>query len=227
MKNVAVVIAAYNEETKIGDVVREVIRAGYPSVVVVNDGSKDRTADMALAAGAITLSHIINRGQGAALKTGMDYAIKNGADVVVTFDADGQHNAEEIRMIAAPVLSDEVDVALGSRFLMSGSNVPLLRRMTLKGGALLMRMFYRVQLSDSHNGFRALSRSAVQRMELRADRMEHASEIVDEIGKRRLRYCEVPVTVRYTEYSIKNSKQGAFPAIRIAWKMLMQKVLRQ
>jgi len=225
-RKVAVVIAAYNEEHKIGDVVRGVREAGYGNVIVVDDGSRDQTLERASDANATVLQHVINRGQGAALKTGIDYALKEGADIIVTFDADGQHDPKEIATVVTPVANGTVEIALGSRFLHAGSNVPLVRRVALKGGALLMRIMYGLRLTDSHNGFRALSSKALHRMDLRADRMEHASEIVDEMAKKRVRYCEVPVTIRYTDYSVKNSKQGAMPAIRIAWKMLMQKVMR-
>lgn len=224
--HVVVVIAAYNESAQIAEVVRGVMGAGYRRVVVVDDGSVDQTSDRAVAAGAVVLRHIINRGQGAALKTGIDHALASGADIVVTFDADGQHDPSDLDAIVAPVRDGTVEASLGSRFLRPGSNVPYVRKLALKGGAFLMRVMYGVQLTDSHNGFRALSRSALGRMELRADKMEHASEIISEIGRKHIRYCEVPVTIRYTEYSIRNSKQGPMPALRIAWKMLMHKVMR-
>jgi len=225
MPRVAIVIAALREEKTIADVVRGVIKAGHPNVIVVDDGSADRTSECALQTGATVLRHIINRGQGAALKTGIDYALDKGNDVIVTFDADGQHDPNDIDAMVAPVAAGRVDIALGSRFIEHGSNVPGTRRFALKGGALMLRMLHGVRLSDSHNGFRAMSAHAARRMELHADRMEHASEIIGEIGRRRLCYCEVPVTIRYTAHSIKNSKQGSMAAARIAWKTLLQWVM--
>ncbi len=226
MAKVAVVIAAFNEEKQIAKVVKAVRDKGWKNVVVVDDGSTDSTQEKAFSAGATVLRHILNRGQGAALKTGFDYAVREGFDVAVTFDADGQHDASEIKDIVTPVASGKAEIALGSRFMKAGSNVPFMRKMALKGGAFLMRLMYGVSLTDSHNGFRALSRKALGKMELRSDRMEHASEIVSEIGRRRLSYIEVPVTITYTDYSIKNSKQGSLPALKILWKMIIQKVVR-
>lgn len=222
---VAVVIAAYKEEGMIATVVKGVLAQGWHNVIVVDDGSPDRTGEEALNAGATVLRHPINRGQGAALKTGINFAVQEGAEAVITFDADGQHDAAEIGKLAAPVLAGTADCALGSRFIGQATNIPLLRKLALKGGAFIMRVMYGVRLTDSHNGFRALSRKAAQQIDLRADRMEHASEIISEIGKKNLTYVEIPVHIVYTEYSIKGSKQGALPAVRILWKMIVNKVM--
>jgi glycosyltransferase involved in cell wall biosynthesis len=222
---VAVIIAAYKEEGMIATVVKNVISHGHHNVIVVDDGSPDKTGEEAFKAGATVLRHPLNRGQGAALKTGIDFAVREGADAIVTFDADGQHDAAEIGKIAAPVLAGTADCALGSRFIGSATNIPFLRMLALKGGAFIMRIMYGVKLTDSHNGFRALSRKAAQAIDLRADRMEHASEIISEIGKKKLTYVEIPVHIVYTEYSIKGSKQGSLPAIRILWKMIVNKVM--
>lgn len=226
MASLWVVIAAFNEEQVIGGVVKDLHKHGYKQVVVVDDGSNDRTADIAREAGAKVVKHVINRGQGAALKTGIDYARGEGADAVVTFDADGQMRPEDIAVLAKPVLNGEVEVVLGSRFLKSGSNVPLLRKIALRLGALLFRVLYGVRVTDSHCGFRVLSRHAMDKIQITADRMEHASEIIDQIGKHRLSYRELPVVIRYTDYSKAHSAQGAFPAIRIFVKTVAHKFLR-
>jgi glycosyltransferase involved in cell wall biosynthesis len=225
-RKVFIVIAAYNEESALPAVLEGLRRHGYRNIVVVDDGSRDHTSDAALKGGAWLVRHVINRGQGAALKTGIDFAVQQGADVIVTFDADGQHLPEEIARLTAPVIAGRADVALGSRFLGTRSNVPAIRALFLKGGAILMRLLYGVTVSDSHNGFRALSRKAAQAIELRMPRMEHASEFIEQIGKKRLRYVEVPVTIRYTDYSIRHSSQGALPAFRILFRMLLGRFLR-
>ena len=146
-----IVIAAYNEAESIGNVIRDLKKGHHTNIVVVDDGSKDNTSSIAKKAKAIVLKHSLNRGQGAALRTGIDYSVKKGADVVVTFDADGQHRVEDIPSMIRPVLNNEVDVTLGSRFLRKDSKVPLMRKIVLKGGIFLIRLFYGVKLTDVHN----------------------------------------------------------------------------
>lgn len=224
MDDVHIVIAAYNEERSIGKVVRGLLDKGFSDVVVVDDGSRDDTASVALSAGASVLQHCMNRGQGAALQTGIDHALRRGAEFIVTFDADGQHSVDDIRKMVDAVKSG-YDVSLGSRFVDKDSNVPFVRKLFLKGGALLMYVFYRVRLSDSHNGFRCFSRRAAERIRIDCDRMEHASEIIDKIGKCGLRYKEVPVTIRYTDYS-KSKGQSSLEGFRILYKMIINKFFR-
>ena len=223
--NIWVVIAAYNEEKRIGDVVSSIARNGYTHIIVADDGSRDATGIVAENAGAVVLRHIVNRGQGAALKTGMDFAVKNGAEIVVTFDADGQHHAEEIESLTKLIEAGEVDVCLGSRFLEKKSNVSWHRKIMLKGGAAIIWFFYGIRLTDTHNGFRALRREAVQRLQLRADRMEHASEILEQIAKQKISYTEVPVTITYSEYSLEKG-QHSTAALTILWNMIKSKLLR-
>ncbi len=221
-----IVIAAYNEEHAIGAVVNGLKKAGYANILVVDDGSKDRTSDVAAQAGASVVQHVMNRGQGAALKTGIDFALAEGADIIVTFDADGQHQVSDLKHMIEPVAKGEVDVTLGSRFIAKGSNVPGMRKFWLQMGALLFRLLYGVKLTDSHNGFRVLSRHAAETIEINADRMEHASEIIDQIGRHKLSYRELPVVIKYTDYSKAHSSQGMFPAFKIFFKTITHKLLR-
>ncbi len=220
-----IVIAGYNEEKRIGTVILDLKKNNYHNIVVVDDGSKDRTSESAADAGAIVLRHVINRGQGAALKTGMDFAVKNNAEIIVTFDADGQHHAEEIPRLTSPIINGEVDACLGSRFLDTSSNVSWHRKVVLKGGAWIIWLFYGIRLTDSHNGFRAIKKEAVQKLEFKADRMEHASEIVEQIGKQNVRYKEIPVTITYTDYSVQKG-QSSLAAFGILWNMIKSKVLK-
>lgn len=220
-----IVIPAYNEEKSIVKVVQGLKKAGHKDIIVVDDGSRDNTKEEAKKAGAHVLQHLMNRGQGAALKTGIDAAISLGADIIVTFDADGQHQAKDIPNIVKPVEKKEVDVALGSRFLETKAKIPLVRKIFLKGGALIIWLLYGIRLTDSHNGFRALSRKAAQAIELRSDKMEHASEILDEIYRKKLKYKEVPVEILYTEYSMQHG-QSTWNAFNILFKMIKNKLLR-
>jgi polyprenyl-phospho-N-acetylgalactosaminyl synthase len=226
MAKTIIVIAAFNEEKSIGSVLDSLHAEGYREVVVVDDGSCDRTYDEALKHKALALRHPFNRGQGAALKTGIDYALQEGADIIVTFDADGQHNPKDIRAMVAPIIKGEADVALGSRYMKQGkTNAPPLRRLFHRLGVLAMWLMYGVRLTDAHNGLRAFSRKAAEAMEIKCDRMEHASEIVDQIGRKRLRFREVPVEVRYTEYSLRHGQRSA-NAFNIMFRMVFKKLMR-
>jgi glycosyltransferase involved in cell wall biosynthesis len=220
-KEIVVVIPAYNEEKTIRSVVGNVKRF-TSRVVVVDDGSSDQTYQKAKEAGATVLKHMVNRGQGAALKTGIDFALLIGADVIISFDADGQHLAKDIPRIIQPILDGTMDVVLGSRFLDKSSNVPRIRRLMLKLAIIFTRLSCGLELTDAHNGFRAFSRKAASTIDILQDQMAHASEITREIARHQLSYCEVPVTIQYTEDSIKKG-QSAFDA----WRILMDLGLRR
>lgn len=221
---VFVVVPAYNESAAVGGVIGD-LKTEFPDVVVVDDGSRDRTSAEAARAGAVVLRHVINRGQGAALQTGIEYALRAGADVVVTFDADGQHRVEDVHRLVAALRSSGADVAIGSRFLDLRSSVPLLRRLMLRAAAFFMRLVSGVALTDAHNGLRAVTRRAAEKIHLTIDGMAHASEIIDQIYTNRLTYTEVPIVVRYTEYSMRKGQSG-LAAFRIAFDYLMKRIFR-
>ena len=199
--NLWVICAAYNEAATIGGVAAELRRAGH-QVVVVDDGSLDHTRDIAATAGAHVVAHPINLGQGAALQTGIDYALGRGADVLVTFDADGQHRVSDIPRLLDALRRERADFALGSRFLGQTTNLPILRRWLLQAATVFTRLTTGLRLTDSHNGLRAFTRKGAAAIRLRQNRMAHASEILVEIAQSGLRYVEVPVTIDYTAYSL-------------------------
>lgn len=199
MKNprIVIVVPAFNEAARLGGVLDNLARTRH-RIVVVDDGSWDRTADVARQAGCYVLRHAFNRGQGAALQTGITFALLEGADVIVTFDADGQHQTSDLPALLEPVLFGRCDVALGNRFINGQSNVPSLRRVILQFGRLFTWLTSGVRIGDCHNGYRAFSRRGANALWLRQDRMAHASEIYDQIKQSGLKYEEVPVTIRYT-----------------------------
>lgn len=218
-----VVIAAYNEAAVIGEVLRE-LTGVYPNVVVVDDGSRDGTFEAARGVAPFVLRHPVNCGQGAALQTGIDFALSRGAGVVVTIDADGQHRVEDVAAMIAPIASGAVEVTLGSRFLGSTVDMPLRKRIALRLAVLFTRWVNRVEVTDTHNGLRAFSRGAAEKIRIRMDRMAHASEIMDQIRVHNLAYREVPVQVRYTEYSMRKG-QSLRGAVKILVHYLIGRVI--
>ena len=196
-----VVVAAYNEATVIAKVAADVQSAGY-SLVVVDDGSQDGTAHAAEAAGAAVVRHPINLGQGASLQTGIEYVLSRGAEFVVTFDADGQHRASDIAGLIEALTRNGAEFALGSRFLTDSTNAPPSRRLLLKAATWFTRLTTGLRISDTHNGFRAMTRRGAGAIHLRQNRMAHASEILDQIARSGLKYVEAPVTIEYSAYSL-------------------------
>jgi glycosyltransferase involved in cell wall biosynthesis len=220
------VIAAYDEAAVIGRVIGELKRDAPPGdIVLVDDGSSDDTAQAARAAGAIVLRHPINRGQGAALQTGLEAALKLGAEIAITFDADGQHSPTDVPRFLDRLAATGADVALGSRFLESGSNVPRGRRLLLRLGLVFTRLVSRLAVTDTHNGFRAFRAAALRQIHISEDRMAHASELLDLIAEAGLRYVEVPSRLRYTDYSLRKG-QPSSAALRVAFDYLLGKLMR-
>ncbi len=224
MKIVAI-IAAYNEAARIVATLEDA-RPHVDAMVVVDDCSRDETAQRAIEGGAHVVRHVINRGQGAALQTGTDYALHElQADVVVHFDADGQMTGSEIPMMVEPIVAGEADVVLGSRFLGAQAlNMPRFRRMLMPLASAFTVALSGIRVSDPHNGFRALSRSAATDMRISLDRMAHASEILDLIKARRQRYVERPVTIRYSADTLKKG-QSTLKAVLTAKDILRKKII--
>lgn len=222
--DVWVVVPALNEARVIRASVTE-LRSRFPNVVVVDDGSVDTTAAEALAAGAVVVRHALNLGQGAALKTGLDYALERDAAIVATFDADGQHHVEDLCMLVETLRNDDVDIVLGSRFEGRAQGMGLLRRCVLRAAVIFTNLTTGVTLTDAHNGLRAMTAATAQRLDIRQDKMAHASEFVAQIGRLGLRFKEVPVTITYTSYSLeKGQKLGN--SFRILTDLLVGWLLR-
>jgi len=223
-KGIFIVIPAYNEAKTVREVVQELL-ASYTHVIVVDDGSSDETYSETLTSRATLLHHVINLGQGAALQTGIDYSLRAGAKVIVTFDADGQHCAKDVAKLVIPIIEGEADVVLGSRFLCQVEDIPVSRRLLLKCGILFTRLVSGMTLTDAHNGLRAFSRRFAEKLHISINRMAHASQIIDQIKQNNLYYKEVPVRVRYTEYSRKKG-QGALGAFKILTDYILERIIR-
>ena len=202
-----VVIPAFNEVEVIAGVVADLLARQACTVVVVDDCSTDGTGSAACAAGATVLRHAINLGQGAALQTGIRYALAGGASLIATFDADGQHRSEDIAALLEMQRRIAADVVLGSRFLGSTQGLPAARKWLLKAAVCFTWLTAGVRLSDAHNGLRLLTRAAAARVCIRQNRMAHASELISQFRSLGLRFVEAPVTVRYTAHSLRKGQR--------------------
>lgn len=215
------VVPLFNEATVVGDVIRT-LRETYPLVVCVDDGSADDSARVAQEAGAAVVRHPFNLGQGAALKTGIDYALRDPQmEQIVTFDSDGQHQVSDAAAMIALRQSEGVDVVLGSRFLDGRTKPGLLKRMVLRGAVWYSNLTSGVKLTDAHNGLRVLGRHACEVITIEQNRMAHASEIVEEIGRHRLTVREHPVHILYTDYS-RSKGQSVLNSVNIVIDMLLR-----
>ncbi len=217
---IAIVIPIYNEAEIIGDVLAETRRSGDYTMIVVDDGSADDSFVQAAVGGALVLRHRINRGKGAAVKTGIMAANLLESDIVVTMDGDGQHDPRDIEALIAPILEREADVVLGSRTLNRGE-MPKIKVIANYVGNFFTWLFYGIWVSDSQSGFRAYSKYAALIIDTKADKYEYDSKVIREIKANRLSFVEIPVQTRYTDYSQgKQQKQGFINGLITLFRMI-------
>lgn len=221
-RGIFIIIPAFNEEKRIGKVIKD-IEEFVDTIVIVDDGSSDKTSLQVKSKKAVVLRHLFNLGQGAAIQTGLDYAKKMQAKVVITFDADGQFMPSEIPQVIRPILEDKAEVVLGSRFLGRTINIPISRLITLKLGVIFTRIFSGLNLSDTYNGFRALSSSAIRKIKITQNRMAHASEIIDLIKTNNLKFIEVPVTVSYNRYTFNKGLKN-YNSLKLFIDLMLKKL---
>lgn len=220
--NVWIVIPAYNEAKNISGVISQ-LKEVTSNIVIVDDCSSDNTADVVRNSGVKLLQHIINRGQGAALQTGNEFALSQGAEIIVHFDADGQMQVKDISRIIEPIVSNEADIVFGSRFLGIKSKIPWTKKYLIHFPAKVFNwLFAGVRLSDAHCGFRALSKKAAQEIVITQDGMAHATEILDQVRLHDLKYQEVAVEILYHEYGQRFS--SGFKIIR---DLVLAKIIRK
>jgi glycosyltransferase involved in cell wall biosynthesis len=221
--DVTVVVPALNEEARVATVVSG-LRVEFGRVVVVDDGSTDRTSELARAAGAHVVRHPGNLGQGAALQTGFAYALTSpGMRYVVTFDSDGQHRVEDALSVLATARETGVDVVLGSRFLTPDTEVPAVRRAVLRAGIAFTRATTRLQVTDTHNGLRVLNRHAVQQIDLTLADMAHASQLLGLIARHGLTWTEAQVVIDYADETRRRG-QSNVNALNIVFDLALERL---
>lgn len=218
---VLVVVPAFNEEQSIPEVIADLRQHGFKNIVVVDDGSSDRTGEKARKAGAEVVTHLSNRGLGAALSTGFSFAAREEFDALVTFDSDGQHRAKDVGRLVGPILGGWADVVVGSRLLGQSSGMPRLRRFLNVAINVLTLFLFGYWSTDSQSGLRAFNKKAVDSIRLVTDRMEVSSEFFREIRRNKLHYTEVPIEPIYTSYSLASGQTNA-DGLAIAFKMFLR-----
>ncbi|MCD5380565.1 DUF2304 family protein, partial [Candidatus Gracilibacteria bacterium] len=201
------VIPSYNEAEVLESTIKNILKNKYQSIVVINDGSGDNSRDILEKFGdkIIVLNHFKNRGQGAALETGFEYLRRYGKmDYVVCFDADGQHSLKDLSKFYKILdTNKKTDIIFGSRFVENtDSNIPTSRRIVLKLAILFTFLLSQIKLTDTHNGYRVFRKEILQDIKISIDGMGHASEIIDIVAAKKIRFSEVPVNIKYTDYSL-------------------------
>lgn len=215
------IVPLYNEASVIGDVVRAA-RETFPNIVCVDDGSSDESAANAAAAGAVVVQHPTNLGQGAAIQTGLSFALgEPTADYFATFDADGQHRTEDVVAMLEHLIADDLDIIIGSRFLDGRTKPGFLKKIVLKLAVRFERMSTGIHVTDAHNGLRVMNRHAASSIRIRQNRMAHASEIIAEIARAELKYAEHPVHIVYTDYS-RSKGQSIWNSVNILNDLLIK-----
>ncbi|MGN1363135.1 MAG: glycosyltransferase family 2 protein [Methanobrevibacter sp.] len=220
-EGVYLVVPAYNEEKHVETVLRDISKLGY-CIILVNDGSKDNTLNIARNVQKdypnqiYIVSHVINRGLGAALKTGMTDALKHDAKYIITFDADGQHAFEDIPKVLKPLQEKKVDAVIGSRIF---GDMPTTKRFANNVMNILTHIFYGIKVKDSQSGLRAFSSEAAKKIDVVSAGYGVSSEFIKEIKNNQIPFDEVPITTIYTDET-QHKGTNAIVGIKIMFKMI-------
>ncbi len=221
---IAVIIPVWNEDLKKLDLILAKLLKIVDMIVVVDDGSTNNFNLELLTSNSkiVFLRHKINRGQGAALQTGTDYAVQHGVDIIIHFDADGQHQVEDIPDLIKPLQQNKVDFVFGSRFLGKKSNLPWSKQyLILPLAKIINYLFTGLKLTDTHNGIRAFKTKVAQKLYLTQDKMAHASEYPYLVKKNKISFTEVPVKIIYHEYG-----QGISGGFKILKELFTSKIIK-
>lgn len=216
---ILIVMPAHNEARMLKRVLSDVKKKGFKDILVVDDGSTDKTFQIAKQSRAKVVRHVVNRGLGAGLGTGFEYARRHDYDILVTFDADGQHKSDDIPRLLAKQKANSLDVVIGSR-LLGKKDMPLKIRFLNFASNLITFILYQVWTTDSLSGLRCFNKVAIEKIDIRTDRMEVSNEFFKEIRKNKLRFGEIPIQAVYTDYSKAHSHQVS--AFNVGLKMIFR-----
>ena len=223
-KKIVVIMPAYNEEQTIKQTIRDV-KKYVSDIIVIDDGSMDNTRKIAEQEGVIVYHHIINRGLGGALSTGIKAALLEGADIFLTFDADGQHKAEDIPRMIKPIMKNEADIVIGSRLLNVSKNMPIFRRFANHTANAITYILFGIKTTDSQSGLRCFNKKTAQLIDIKSNSMEVSSEIIKEIKNHNLKFVEVPIQAIYTDYSLSKG-QSFILGLKTFIKLIILKLFK-
>ena len=212
---ICAVIPAYNEEENIAEVVKKT-REHVDSVIVVDDGSEDDTAHIAEMMGATVVSHLVNMGKGFALETGIEKALENGSDILVTIDADNQHDPKDIPRLSNILINENLDIVFGSRSL--DGDMPLILKFGNWWLCKSAQLLFGTKVTDSQSGFKAFRRDAYEKLKWRSSHYSVDSEIIMNAGTNKLRHKQIPIK---TLYNCNHKGTTVIDGIRIFLNMLL------
>lgn len=222
-KDILIIIPAYNEEKTIQSVIEDLKKHSYNYILVIDDGSNDKTFEIARKNGVYLARHLLNRGAGVASATGFEIAKILNPEIVVTFDADGQHNANEIIRLIEPIQRGEADVVIGSRML-GKLEMPWKRFIYNKIANLVTFILYGFTISDTQSGMKAFNGKAYNAISIETAKMELCSEIVHKIKKNNLSFKEVKIKSNYTKYSLSKG-QNFMTGIKTFFRLVLNRML--
>lgn len=216
---VYIIIPAKDEASRIGGVLHQVLDNGYTNIVVVNDGSKDKTASVAKSFGVTVLDHLINLGAGAATQTGIEYAIMQNAEIIVTIDADHQHLPADIDLLVETLQQKQSDIVIGSRFLNKNNKIPYTRILYNKIANVITYLVTGIAVTDSQSGMKAFTAKFAEKSKLNFNGFEFSVEMIRNIKVSKARFEEVPIKVIYTKDTLSKG-QNLLTGIRMLRKIL-------
>ena len=223
--DIHILLPAYNEAPRIREVVQELRQEGFSNIVVINDGSQDKTPNITRELDILLINHFINRGAGAAIQTGIELARRNAWSFVALMDADGQHDPKDIHKLKQKMEEDSCDIVIGSRFLKQKNSIPITRIAFNAIANVMTNLFCKKKYSDSQSGLRLLNRKAIESLNIQIDGFGFCSEMLIKAEKAGLRVSETPTTVRYTNYSIRKGQDfqmGITTALNFLWNTIFK-----
>lgn len=226
MIDILVIIPAYNEEKAIKGVIDDLQNHGYNNILVVDDGSDDRTFEIANASAPYVARHFLNIGAGSAMATGFEIAKILNPEIVVTFDADGQHSADDIARLIEPIRKDEADVVIGSRLMGRKTGMPRKRVLYNKAANMATFIIYGFAVSDTQSGLKAFNKKAYRAINIETAKMEFCSEIISKIKKNNLRFKEVEIKSIYTDYSMSKGQNFAV-GVKTLSRLVLSRIIRR